>query len=397
MLSSTLTTRRHQHCLAGFDILNAIVIVSLNQEGSEVLRDTAHGGLDEVDITTMTAANGFVSAKPAKDMSLKLRPVLDKMTAPADNPIILNLTDSFGSMLVGQFLSCVVWGINCVQLFWYFSVYVADPLSTKALVIFLWLMDTVDHILMLQGIWRPTISHWGSVVELGKLPPAQTHHVWTTAVVGVGVQMFFIYRVYALCGKRLLLPAILGLFCLYQLVVTVVYLVLVFRNGTLDYLGTPKILALQISDQGYAEMDKLTPNDLPSNTGHHQHQSVDRSRGLIDFCLLAAHPHGFLYCIMEMPLSALYLSSFLGNLNARRFVKEKTMDFNEFMSVLPEELFSQHNESGSSDVVVLGRLGTGGSSTARGTDPESGTLPRIKVETSQITKTDEDFTFTKSN
>ena len=37
------------------------------------------------------------------------------MAAPTENPIILNLTPTYGCMLVGAFLSCMVWGVSSLQ------------------------------------------------------------------------------------------------------------------------------------------------------------------------------------------------------------------------------------------------------------------------------------------
>ena len=34
---------------------------------------------------------------------------------PVENPIILNLTDTFGCMLVGTFLAAIVWGMSSLQ------------------------------------------------------------------------------------------------------------------------------------------------------------------------------------------------------------------------------------------------------------------------------------------
>ncbi|OBZ74336.1 hypothetical protein A0H81_05763 [Grifola frondosa] len=300
----------------------------------------------------------------------------------------VNLSDSMGSMLVGQFLACVLWGINCVQLFWYFSIYAADSISMKTLVICLWIMDTLDHILMLQGIWNPLIAHWGNPVELTKLLPADTHHVWASAIVSFSVQLFFIRRVHLLNEKKLLWSLILAILAVYQLCIAIVYPVLAFKHGTLEYLGTPVILALQISDRACTVITDvsisvsivwlLLQKGIPKWTSSRQMfvriliVTINTNMwtalvALIDFCV--------------MPVSSLYMASFLGNLNARRFVNKESTTINEFMSVLPDEIIDR----GRDPSLVVFRNPSGGSTTV--TDPENG-IPMIKIERSQITQTD---------
>lgn len=49
---------------------------------------------------------------------------------PTENPIILNLTNSSGALLIGSFLSCIVWGISSMQTWALLWIHSGDPYST---------------------------------------------------------------------------------------------------------------------------------------------------------------------------------------------------------------------------------------------------------------------------
>ncbi|KAK0184101.1 hypothetical protein F5146DRAFT_1176787 [Armillaria mellea] len=73
---------------------------------------------------------------------------------PTKNPIILDLTSSYGSLLAGSWLACAMWE------------------------------------------WRVLIHQYGRIEGLEEMPPEILHHIWVETIVIVIVQLYFIRRIY---------------------------------------------------------------------------------------------------------------------------------------------------------------------------------------------------------
>ncbi|KAJ7810309.1 hypothetical protein B0H14DRAFT_3880691 [Mycena olivaceomarginata] len=173
------------------------------------------------------------------------------MSAPI-NPIVVNLTASFGYMVIGTVFACMLWGISCMQAFMYYAEYHDDPVFLKLLVGVLWSLDTAGIILLLTGLWPTLIGNWGSVEILGKGLPGILHHTWLSGVLSTCVQLLFIWRIYKLGGYRMewVLPAFLSVLCFYQLTTSIAFCAIGLKNDTIAALATPTMKALQISNRG---------------------------------------------------------------------------------------------------------------------------------------------------
>lgn len=51
---------------------------------------------------------------------------------------------------------------------------------------------------------------------------------------------------------------------------------------------------------------------------------------------MTCQPLGFGYCIVEFPLGSLYYTTLLSNLNARRYIRGRKTDWNEYLSAPSE-------------------------------------------------------------
>ncbi|TFY55790.1 hypothetical protein EVG20_g9188, partial [Dentipellis fragilis] len=168
------------------------------------------------------------------------------MASPAapipENPIVVNVGDSYGCMMVGGFLSCMIWGVSCLQTFLYYSNYWdIDSWQKKTLVrraavslslslslslqlarspapalqvACLWVLDTVNEILLLKPrtshaarypvpglacqsdcvmlcvccggpVWPVLIANFGSIAGLSKIQPELTVRIAVSVSVSV--------------------------------------------------------------------------------------------------------------------------------------------------------------------------------------------------------------------
>ncbi|KAL5536468.1 hypothetical protein ACEPAF_290 [Sanghuangporus sanghuang] len=285
------------------------------------------------------------------------------MASVQENPIILNIESSYGALLIGCLFSCVVWGITCLQVFWYFYHNDTDNMSRKSFVFFLWIADTANEILILKSMWPVLILQWGRVAGLTDIQSEMTHHVWVSGIVAVSVQLYYLHRVYTYSGKKWLAPVTLARNCFSLAALSVsissaqlalanhVYIVIVesipfqvimHRNYTFAVLSTSSITALNISlracsaavdifiavSMSYYLIKRGIPQFSSTKKMYFRLFILTINTGAwtalfatIDFCLMAAYKNDLWYTIFEWPLCSLYLSVLLVNLNTREYIR----------------------------------------------------------------------------
>ncbi|PIL27189.1 hypothetical protein GSI_10332 [Ganoderma sinense ZZ0214-1] len=139
-----------------------------------------------------------------------------------ENANILNLMSTYGPLLVGAMLSCVLYGMAVIQLFVYFSHYERDSIWMKLYVVLIWAIETASTACVLVALWPVLILKWGSLHELSlsQRPILGQHRVWMAGLGTFLVHMFYIYRIYMVNGRKPLLPSLLIPFTVYQMVET---------------------------------------------------------------------------------------------------------------------------------------------------------------------------------
>ncbi|THH05289.1 hypothetical protein EW146_g9943 [Bondarzewia mesenterica] len=297
-----------------------------------------------------------------------------------ENAYIVNLTDSYGSMLVGCFLSCIVWGISCLQTFLYFAMYESDRWTQKTLIACLWVVDTVNQIVVLKSMWPVLIKHYGSIHGLSQIQPELTHHAWIALhrwqqLLECSVQFFFMYRIYLFSGKRWLFPAVMGVLSIYQLFCLIPYDVIVFSVGSSSSaLATRKATAILMSLRAvtaaediilsatliYLVLRKGLPEFHRSKRMAVRLLVVTVNTGfwtavvaLVELCLVAKYPTGLQFTIVEFPLCSLYFSTLLANLNARDYVKGSS---DTLWNETPSHLMGSGRTGNNSGTLYLGSL-----------------------------------------
>ncbi|KII92844.1 hypothetical protein PLICRDRAFT_172882 [Plicaturopsis crispa FD-325 SS-3] len=261
--------------------------------------------------------------------------------APVENPIILNLSSIYGPVLAGNLLASALWGIS---FFYFFSAGTKDPKVLQFLVAFLWVTDTVVHIISMKSMWPVLIIQWGRVEGLLKSQREQLHRMWISSIVTLGVQFFFLLRIYRLGGKRWLIPCLMIVpMALWQMFGTIPYLVPAFRDMAFTNLTSPRevhiALSLRVVGAAVDILIAAAMTYLLQASGQTQFKSSKRliyrlvmvsiNSGFwtalvscIDLVLILTMDHSFAFTIVEYPLSALYLNTLLANLNIRSYLKK---------------------------------------------------------------------------
>ncbi|KAJ6583449.1 hypothetical protein DFH09DRAFT_272688 [Mycena vulgaris] len=84
------------------------------------------------------------------------------MSSPSPSlPVGLNLGTTYGAYLIGAIAAAILYGIIVLQLFFYFDRYPKDKFGIKALVVTLFLLDTLTVIMETHG----TVGRIHSQVE----------------------------------------------------------------------------------------------------------------------------------------------------------------------------------------------------------------------------------------
>ncbi|KAK0499104.1 hypothetical protein EDD18DRAFT_1350537 [Armillaria luteobubalina] len=273
---------------------------------------------------------------------------------PAENPIILDITSSYGSLLVGSWLSCTMWGVSTFQVFiYYMNSGDFDPQFLRNLVYFGTIFDTANAILVMKGQWLVLIHEYGNVSQLSDTQFELLHHTWIESVVIFVVQLYFIRRIYIFSKQTLrseklkyatfAILLVMVMLASWQLIGIAVYLSYGYGKP-LDVLSTPRLIGLNISLRAAAvAADVLvsfgmvilitrsgTPNFSKTKRMVHRLILVIVSSGTLTaasatvvLILIKFYPASLYYCILEFSLCSLYFSTLLANLNTREYVQSR--------------------------------------------------------------------------
>ncbi|PBK81024.1 hypothetical protein ARMGADRAFT_1068708 [Armillaria gallica] len=264
---------------------------------------------------------------------------------PTENPIILDLTSTYGSLLVGSWLACAMWGVSSLQVFiYYMNSGNVDPRFLRILVGALWVLDTTNGILVLKGQWSVLIHQYGRIEGLEEAPLEILHHIW--------VELYFIRRIYiyyalllANCcslryGKPLEVvpaPLIVGFNISYMgvsiAVDVVISLIMIFL---LTRTGMPTIPKTQRMVYRLITVIVLSG-------------ALTAITSTVALVLLTIYPAALYYSIVEYSLCSLYFSTLLANLNARAYIQSPN-------GMLTISAFSAARRSRDNETLTLGSL-----------------------------------------
>ncbi|PPQ70253.1 hypothetical protein CVT24_013078 [Panaeolus cyanescens] len=76
------------------------------------------------------------------------------------------ITDTYGASLLGAFATAVLYGLTTLQTYFYFVFYPKDSKSNKALIWVIWLLDTVQMILVIMCMYHYLITNYANPAVL---------------------------------------------------------------------------------------------------------------------------------------------------------------------------------------------------------------------------------------
>ncbi|KAK0184109.1 hypothetical protein F5146DRAFT_1145740 [Armillaria mellea] len=248
---------------------------------------------------------------------------------PTENPIVVDLTSTYGALLVGSWLACAMWGVSSLQV----------------------VFNTTNGILILKGQWNVLIHQYGRIEGLEEAPLELLHHIWVETIVIVIVQLYFIRRIYIFSKQMfhskmqkyttIACVVITTLLSSWQLVVVFVYLITVYGKP-LEAVSAPLMVGFNISymsvsvavdvSVSLSMIFLLTSTGMPiiPKTKRVVYRliaiivmsgALTATTATVALVLIKFYPNALYYSIVEYSLCSLYFSTLLANLNARAYIQ----------------------------------------------------------------------------
>jgi len=121
------------------------------------------------------------------------------------NSMTLSISTQIGTVFVGAALAYVMYGINCIQVSWYYRHYPRDKIGTKILVGLIYFLETLQAVLMVPSVWYFLINRGiNSTAQqlLHCLPWSFVLPLLPTEISCFLVECFFLMRMWRLTSNK---------------------------------------------------------------------------------------------------------------------------------------------------------------------------------------------------
>ncbi|KAN0086247.1 hypothetical protein V8E55_007381 [Tylopilus felleus] len=262
----------------------------------------------------------------------------------------VQLGPTYGVELLATFVAVALWGTTCMQTElsvesiprrWLIRTrYPKDRLILKSLVVWLWLVNTVHEILIVKGVYDSQIVGF---CDYHRVQTPIPEYLWQALLT-----TFFTHRIWRFNGTPWFYWAILVPVCLFELVGVLVFIAfgtilpaeLVSRTPATLFVGI--VSAIQAVS---AAADLAIAAGLIILLIKRKEHALKSTRSLLQrllvltintgiwtalfavFCFVAmiASEGTLIYAAIYFPLCPLYCNTVLANLNARDFLRERSV------------------------------------------------------------------------
>ncbi|KAJ3875485.1 hypothetical protein F5051DRAFT_454538 [Lentinula edodes] len=214
----------------------------------------------------------------------------------------------FGPLLVGVFLNCILYGVLAVQIFIYFQTYKKDNQRIRALVWYLFIMETLNTVLSADPIVTVMIS-----------TPVQIFMAWRIKVISQSTVLFYGITFFSVCSfigglANTIAVTIINEFAnLHQFDGSVITWLAssavtdILITVTLVWILWKKRTNIRATDDAVSRIIRLTVQ-----TG-----AITAFSAILDVILFLAIPNTTVNFVWDFALSKLYTNALISTLNAR--------------------------------------------------------------------------------
>jgi hypothetical protein len=259
----------------------------------------------------------------------------------------LNLDNTLGAAFIGNIVASVLYGVTCLQTYVYYKRSQGDHPAFKALIYFLWLLDTLHLALVTNSLYLYLIKNYNNPIALLSPNWSILAQVFVTGVCDLIVRAIFGRRVWKISGSYLVAAFITvsaaAAFSSGTAFACRAFVGKTFANFShISYLMYLALGTAVLADIGIAA--SLCISLARSRTGFARTDSIVvvlmlyaiNSSVLTTACSFACFityiiwPHQFMFIGIYVCLSKLFLNSLLAMLNGRGELKERmTRSFSE--------------------------------------------------------------------
>jgi len=270
--------------------------------------------------------------------------------------------NTIGALVIGWGISCLVFGMLCLQVWTYYQRYPNDGKMYKILVITLWVLEAVHQAFVGHVAWFYVVENFGSLLALLD-PPIWTLSIQTVlgAVISLIVKICFAMRVWKFSRGNYVVTGLIVGMALAQFATAVVYTARTFslRVGQAVQIINLGSVALSLGlandiftaaslsfflhkmRTGYKKSDTLINRLIIYSVNTGMLTSVFSAAVLIAYNLM---PANLIFIAGYFILCKLYANSCLATLNMRRFVHGRGTDREE--ATIPTFVMVAHTIQG---------------------------------------------------
>ncbi|KAJ7591424.1 hypothetical protein C8J56DRAFT_562734 [Mycena floridula] len=168
----------------------------------------------------------------------------------ADISTRVAVDNTMGAAFVGVICAAGLYGVSCVQTWYYFNRYPNDAWYIKLLVATVWFFDTIHQGLISHTVYWYVVTNYSNPEKLNDLVWSILLEVLFNGLVGFLVQSFLTLRVYRLSGESRFLTAVVGSLVFAEFACSVVFTLRSLKLVTWADLGELKGLSMTVNVLG---------------------------------------------------------------------------------------------------------------------------------------------------
>lgn len=261
------------------------------------------------------------------------------------------IDSTFGAYLIGVVISAILYGVTCVQVWYYYVSYPTDPWHIKSLVFAVFASDTVHQALVTHSAYIYLVSDITNPAGLQDLVWSLIVEVLFNAITAFLVQCFLSMRVYRLSNKSIPVTVIVMSSVIAEFVLSITYVAKALPIQTFAGLLELKGISSAVNATTAAS-DVLIAGCLcfllqKSRTGFRRSDTMinklmlfSLNTGLLtgifavaSLISISVWPDAFIYIAFYFCVGRLYCNSLLATLNARRIIRAASTDDDLSMSL----------------------------------------------------------------
>lgn len=261
------------------------------------------------------------------------------------------IDSTFGAYLIGVVISAVLYGVTCVQVWYYYVSYPTDPWHIKSLVFAVFASDTVHQALVTHSAYIYLVSDITNPAGLQDLVWSLIVEVLFNAITAFLVQCFLSMRVYRLSNKSIPVTVIVMSSVIAEFVLSITYVAKALPiqtfAGLLELKGISSAVnattaasdvliagcvcfLLQKSRTGFRRSDTMINKLMLFSLNTGLLTGIFAVASLIS---ISVWPDAFIYIAFYFCVGRLYCNSLLATLNARRIIRAASTDDDLSMSL----------------------------------------------------------------